>query len=97
MRKKRLGQAILEAIMTAVTQDHPGARVAEMLKIAHTAVHSAYTGKKHGVIGKHKLLGPDTTIADILKSLPVYLWPPAGGNGCFRISCAAHDLVQGSH
>jgi hypothetical protein len=50
-------QAILEMIATAVTQNNPGQRAAEVLKMVHTAVHTIYNGKKHGVIGRHKLMG----------------------------------------
>jgi hypothetical protein len=54
----------------------------------------AYSGKKHGIIGKHKPITQEMTIADVLSMVPAYLWPPAGGNGCFRNGCSQRDIAK---
>jgi hypothetical protein len=90
-------RAVLEEIWKAVAQESPGLRVSELLWLAQTTAVTAYNGKKHGVTGRRKLLGPDMTVADLLERVPIYQWPPAGGNGCFSIGCVEHDIAKEDH
>jgi hypothetical protein len=83
-RRKRPIRLALEAIRLARSHKNPEIGVVVIIQIAKTAASTTFTSGNHDVEGKHKLLGREMTIADLLTLIPVCRWTMVARN-CWRV------------
>jgi hypothetical protein len=90
-------RAVLDAIVRARNHEHPEAEIAGLIQIAQNAALVAFTPGKHDQRGKHRLIGPDMTVDELLERIPIFRWPRAGRNGCYNVHCKHNNILHKNH
>jgi hypothetical protein len=82
---KEASQAVLKAIKLARVHQNTEKDSVAILQIAQEASRVVNMNRNHDNKGNYRLLGEETTIADVPTKIPLFRWPmPAKWNGRTR-------------